>query len=246
MNRTGLIIFPLMGLLAIGCEKDNHRSPEIRMGETCHMVIQYYDTTLAGGYNTPKGYSLDIDLDGIDDIEFISEIWGSPGLGQHPSSLVKCLHGEIQLFGRHTSDTLFLNRETYYQEGPDNSVEAYMYHNYTCYRIDQADSVLKVTPAFKITALERGDIIGADDTYNPDTISLQDDWYGFPPSLKGISGDTTFYECVVFFNDCYSFPAEEPAYIGIRSVSDESLGWIRISIFDKYKILVLESAMQEK
>jgi hypothetical protein len=245
MKRTGIAPMAMLGLLVISCEKDNNRSPLISMGETCHMLVQYYDTTVVGGYNSTVGYSLDIDCDGTDDIEFTSEIWGSPGLGQHPSSSVRCLHGGIQLFGIHGHDTLFLNRETYYQEGPDNSVEVYEYHNHTCHRIDPTDSVLKITPAFKITALERGDIIRVDDTFNPDTISLLDDWYSYPPFPSGSSGDTTFFEYHVFFNDCNSFPAEEPAYIGIMSAGRQRLGWIRISIFDRFRILILESAIQE-
>jgi hypothetical protein len=98
MKRAVITSIALLGLLVISCEKEEERSREISIGETCHMLVHYYDTTVVGGYNSTVGYSMDIDCDGTGDIEFTSEIWGSPGLGQHPSSSVRCLHGDTTFF----------------------------------------------------------------------------------------------------------------------------------------------------
>ena len=75
------------------------------------MKVQYFDTTLIGGYNSPEFFSIDINLDGTSDIEFLSEIWGYPAMGQNPRSAIMCLHVDIRLLGVHTMNTSFLSRD---------------------------------------------------------------------------------------------------------------------------------------
>lgn len=239
----------LTGLILVSCKKNNNvlnnKQSEIRIGDYGNMIVNYYDTTLIGGYNSPLEYNIDIDNNGSDDIQFISELWGSPAVGSHPKSTIRCLHPDIQIFGFHINDTSFLNRDTSIQEGPNNTVEIYEIFNYTCHRIDNTDTILQITPSFKISTLERGDILKIDDTFNTDTIVLIDDWYSYPPTLIGENGDTTFYEYKKYYNDCNTFPIDETTYIGVKLNTESRLGWIKISIFDKYKILILESGVQE-
>ena len=245
MNRAFTPLIIILLLLAAGCEKDRDRAHEIRAGDCSGMMVQYYDTTIIGGYNSPEIFSIDIDSDGKHDIEFLSEVWGSPAMGQHPHSLIMCLHEDIQLMGMHTMDTSFLSRDTLYQEGPENSVEAYIYYRYTCHRILPGDSIIRIFPSFSLAALKRDDPVRVDDTFKPDTLTLLNDWSSLPPWPAGTSGDTIFYEYHVYENDCYTFPAQVPVYIGLKCGREDRLGWIRISIFDKFRIMVLESAIQE-
>jgi hypothetical protein len=166
-------------------------------------------------------------------------------MGQHPHSMIMCLHDHVGLLGLHSMDTSFVSRDTFYQDGPENTVEAYIYYRYTCHRILPGDSIVRIFPSFTLTALKRNDPVGVDEPFEPDTLTLLDDWYSLPPWPAGSSGDTIFYEYHVYENDCNTFPAEVPVYIGLKCGKKDKLGWIRISIFDKFRILVLESALQE-
>ncbi|MBE0639442.1 MAG: hypothetical protein IH598_13075 [Bacteroidales bacterium] len=243
-SKTFLLFTVLLAIYS--CEKEHTSSaPEITAGECRNMIVNYYDTTLAGGYHYPVTFNLDLDINGTDDIQFQSEIWGSPGMGQIPKSMIRCLHPSAKLLGVFTSDTLFLNRDTIVQEGLyPNTWEMYLIHNYTCNRVEDKDTVLAITPDFNIKPLQRGEIIRKSDAFNSDTVTLTQYFSHSYPMLVGVVGDTTIYEYNVHFNDCDTFPQETVAFIGVF-MDNERLGWIKISIFDRYKIMIQESALQE-
>ena len=253
MRNILILIFALGLMFIISCNKeddDNNNEPvvtptEIEVGETENMLINYYDTTLIGEYNTLGTIKLDVDNDGNNDILLTSILWGSPEIGDHPRTTINCLNDQTELYGFNTNDTSFLNVHIKIVNGPGSSVEVHERHSYTCHRIDESDSVLQITPAFKILPLDRGDILKLSDTFSSDSIVLTDDWYRTQQIVTGVSGDTTFYEYEVYYNDCNSFSSDEVKYIGIRMNDESKLGWLRINISEKYKILILESAIQE-
>lgn len=245
MKILQLVSMVLVVLIFQACEKENPaQKPEIKAGAYADMIVKYYDTTLAGGYHNPVTFNLDLDNNGTDDLQFQSEVWGSLGLGQIPKSMIRCLHSGAKLLGVFTTDTLFLNRDTLVQEGfYPNTWEMYLINSYTCQRIEDIDSVLSITPEFKLKPLQRDEIITKSDPFNSDTLTLSQSGnsYYWP---GGISGDTTIYEYVVQYNDCQTFPQETVAFIGVF-MDNERLGWIKISIFDWYKILIHESGLQQ-
>jgi len=238
--------FPIIvvGLLLLSCEKDNDtRKDAINVGYYNDMVINYYDTTLIGGYHSPQNFNLDLDNNGSEDLQFESEIWGSPGLGQNPKSTIKCLNGNIKLNGDFTSDTLFLHRDTVIYEEVNNTYVKYLRFFYTCHRMNDTDSIYRITTKFKVKSLDRDDILRKADMYNSDTVTLIDDAYSYPPQGITSIGDTNIYEYRIFNNDCNTFPLDRIKYIGLL-LDNERLGWIKISIFDKYKIMIHESGVQ--
>jgi hypothetical protein len=246
MKKNNLILIISLGLIFFGCEDDNNiKTSEIKIGDNSNMIINYYDTTLIGEYNVPKYFNIDLDNDGNDDIQFESELWGSPAVGQNPKSVIKSLSESIQFYGFHRNDTSFLNRDTSVYTGANDMVEIYYRYNYTCHQIDKNDSILKITPSFKLTPLDRGAVLKMGDTYKSDTITLINDWYGFPPSYYEINSDTAIIEYRTYYNDCDEFPLDNIKYIGVRFYNDSRLGWIKVSVFDKYKILIIESGIQE-
>lgn len=246
MKTKNLILIITLGLIFFSCEDDNNiKTSEIKIGDNSNMIINFYDTTLIGGYNQPKIFNLDLDKDGNDDIQFESGVWGSPGLGQHPKSVIKSLSDNVQIYGFESNDTSFLNIDTSSYAGANNIIEIVYSYNYTCQQIDKNDSILRITTSFKLTPLDRGDILKTDDTYNSDTITMTNDWFSYPPLHYKINSDTAIIEYTTIYNCCNDFPLDEIKYIGVRFENDSRLGWIKLSVFDKYKILILESGIQE-
>jgi len=245
MNEKICLLCMMSGLFLLSCgDKEYIRKSEAVMGDYTDMDINNYDTILIGEYYSPHYFNLDLDNDSVEDIQFESEVWGSPGMGQHPRSVIKCLTADVKLFGYFTSDTSFLNRHTEVYQAIGNSYERYEYFSFTCHRIDVLDSILSISPEFKISPLSRNDILKKDDTFNADTLILIDDSFSYMPTLIGVEGDTTIYEYHTHLNDCNTFPLDKIRYIGIK-MENEKLGWIMISISDKYKILILESGLQK-
>ena len=249
MFRINFLLILSLLFINLSCKKDNDELAkdltEIKVGEYENIVVKYYDTTLIGGYHSPKTFKLDIDNDGSYDIMFTSELWGSPGVGMHPRSMITCMNEQTKLYGFNTSDTSYLNQDFKIFNGSNNTVEVYEYYNYTCYRIDKLDSILKITPSAKVLPLNKFDVLKQSDIFNSDAFILLDDKYHYPTFKTGENGDTLFYETTTYFNDCNSFPLAEVKYIGISLSNKSKLGWVKFSIFDKYKILILESGVQE-
>ncbi len=217
--------------------------PEIRMGDANHILVNHHDTTLHSRYHEAQTLDLDIDSDGINDLQIGYEIWGSPGLGQHPRSTIGCLHDAIQLAGVYTFDTTFLNRGIWVEDEPGSQVEVWEYFNYVCHRIDQADSILSVKPAFHMKTFERDEKLRLNDSFLADTLTLYEDYFAYPP-VSWESGDTMYHKSEVYGNDCCDLPMDETHFIGIKMTEGPRLGWIRLGVFGYYKILVLESAIQ--
>jgi len=234
----------LIGIISLaGCEKYITSRSEIQIGEYQNMTVNFYDTTLTGGYYSPAVLNLDLDNDGTDDIQFESWIQGSPGMGQIPESMIRCLHPHVALSGCFTSDTLFLYREIYVSEEGDGTFKKYLYHDYTCHRMSDTDSVVRVSPAFKIVPFDRGDHINSDGAFHTDTICLAAHWYSYPPVYVANAGDTVIWLYKTFSNDCNEFPMDKIKFIGLKM--DDRLGWIKLSIFDWYRVMIHESGIQE-
>lgn len=239
------ISFLILGLFLFGCErKITTRSSEIRISDYNNMVVNYYDTILLGVYGMSHFLNLDLDNNGSEDIQFESLEWGSLAAGHHPKSTISCLNTDVELYGFFTSDTLYLNRNTQIIKGINDIISIYENYNYSCYKIADNDSILQISPTFKIIPLNKNDILQIDDTFNCDTITLIDDSYSLPPYPIGNNGDTIIYEFRTYYNNCYTFPSDKIIYIGLK-LYKKRLGWIKVSIFDKNKILIHESGIQE-
>jgi len=243
MKKIGLIILTILSITS--CKKDKK---EIVFGDYSKMSIDYYDTILIGGYNDAKKIDIDINKDKVPDIRLISEVWGSQGVGLNPCSKIWCLNRNTKILGYDKTDTLFLNRLTRIFPGPDNTTEIYNYYNFTCHRIDESDTILAVYKNdFKIAPKNKKEHLSLDDTFKSDSITLIDDSYYYPDYREEYSEDTVRYTVTSFYNDCNSFPLDEIKYIGLKIQFDnsEKFGWIKLSIIDKFKIFILETAIQE-
>lgn len=263
MRKIGLLmgIFTIVIMGVISCKKDDDKpipddptpddpilKDEIVFGDYKNMNVYYYDTILIGGYHDMRNLDIDINKDGISDIRFVSEVWGSPAVGQIPRSEILCLHENIELHGYFKNDTSFLNRSTRIVSGPNNTVEIYEYYNYTCHRIDESDSILAIyEDRFKIQPKDKNEKLSLTDIFKSDSITLTNGGYGYPYWGEEHGQDTILYTITSFYNNCNSFPQDEIKYIGLKTTIEDSekLGWVKLSIMNKCKILILETAFQE-
>ncbi len=238
----------IITVFLISCEKDNIiRKSDITFGDYTNMIVTNHDTILVGGYHDTQKLDIDIDNDNVKDIRLISEIWGSPGLGQNPCSKIWSLHDKMLINGYFTNDTSFLNRSTRIFSGPNNTTEIYEYYNYTCHQIDESDSILHIYyDMFKLLPMDRGNPLNMNDSFKADSITLIDDWYGNPYTQEYYGTDTVLFKVNTFYNDCNVFPLDVIKYIGFK-LEDEGesrLGWIKLSVIDKFKVILLETAIQ--
>ncbi len=243
MNKHNILTIITLSVLLFACGDDKIKSPQISIGEQAGMIVNSYDTTLIGSYYDPSVLDIDLDKDGQNDLQFESIIGGSLGLGHHPEAYLRCLHRNIQIYGKHTIDTTFLNRQTNVYEG--NTVEIWEYSRTSCCRIDAADSILSTKPVFVLNPLHKDDLMDITGSFETDTIRLYRDFYGYPCETKIINSDTTIIQCATFNYTCNNFPSDEIKYIGVKFENSERLGWIKLSLFEGYKILIIESGIQE-
>ncbi len=249
IDKVLLIVFS--GLVLLSCEEKEDISvrkiSEIIVGDHSNMTINTYNKKLIGTYNVPEYFSIDIDNDSIDDIQFKSRLWGSPAVGNHPMSEISTLSDNVQIYGYQNNDTTYVNRDidtsTYTET--DCSIALYKTYNYTCHQIDENDSILKITSTNKLSPLDSGDVINTDETYYSDTFVFYNDGYTDPATGLSIINDTAIYIVKNYYNDCDDYPMDEIKYLGVRFKNDSILGWVKLKVYNGYKILILESGINK-
>jgi hypothetical protein len=245
------VIIIMSGLISLSCSRDSIFSGQnrntVQFGNYNNMQISYPDTVIMGGYNQGTFFTIDFDGNGLDDIGLESSIPGSPGMGMHPQSRIFCLHDDVALLGYLENDTSFLNRYVQIMNGPNQTIEIYENLNVTCYRMDPQDSILSIDyDKFQLKASSKEEDFSLSDSFNTDTLRLSTDSFGYPYDILHISQDTVKYTRRNYFSGCNSFPENEILYIGLRIKKNDKhkLAWIKLSISDKYKIFLLETAIQ--
>ncbi|MCW8897774.1 MAG: hypothetical protein OQJ96_04200 [Flavobacteriales bacterium] len=239
------IILVFIVFFQYGCKKNyvEINKSTLTMGDYNNVNTIYYNDTVVGIYIQPQHYQIDIDNNGIYDIEFECTYAGSPGTGPKYGSSVKSLSPNVAIFGYHNTDTIFIHKDT--SVVPDTiSIKIYHKTTYTCSRMSPNDSINSITPSYKTTPLNNQDNIQLNDTYHSTSIKLQDTETG-SIIYSGGNIDTTFYSVVHFKNNCFSFPMNQPKYIGVKLINQNKLGWIKINLLDRHKIYIEESAIQK-
>jgi len=246
------LIFISFIILLSACDNEGNsfrqNRSEVEFGNYTNMRVSLYDTVLIGSYNREEVLNYDIDDDDIDDISFESTVWGSPGIGQHPRAKISCMHENAQLHGYLKNDTSFLHTNINVNNGPDDLVEIYENLTVSCHQWNESDSILNIEyDTFKLLANSKTEVFSSDDLFKTDTIVLTNSSYGYPAERIQISADTVKYIRRYFDNDCSNFPQDQICYVGIKlsNGKNERLGWIKLSISQKFKIYLLETAIQK-
>jgi hypothetical protein len=246
MKNYNLLLIVALVLFSLSCDNNDKdiSAPEIEVGEYTDMIINYFDTTLIATFNSEVTYNIDLDKNGIDDIQLKSKYYHGAGAGTQKSSVITSLNDNVELYGFHTNDTLFLHRDTVLSQG-NIYFNIYEYNTYTCQLIDENDSIQSITPNFSLISLDKEDILSIDDTYHADTITLYNG--DTKPSVVDViyQGDTAIWQYTTYYRACDNLPLDEIKYIGVRLQDESKIGWIKLYLFDSYKVSLLESGMQE-
>ena len=246
--------FALLVLLIVGifcsCKKKSEqddpykRSDNLVIGDYTNILRHIYDTIIVY-QGLPAGIDLDLDDDKIDDVRLLSTEWGSTGFGHHPRSEIYCLTKNVSISGYYTADTtLFSFDQSSYVY--DSMVIIDEYYRFSCHKISDHDTILSIASnSFKILVKIQQDKINQQDIFNTDSITLNDESYAFPPYTIN-NEDTVIRRHEVIYNNCYTFPPNEVCYIAIKIMNgnDVKYGWIKLSVIDKNKITVFETAIQ--
>lgn len=244
--RNILTLFSITILLfTLGCKKEyieEIQKTTIVVGNNNDAKVTPIGDTLIGTLITPKYYKIDINNDGIDDIEFEAIILQGPSTVQKPQSKIKSLHSDIQILGYINSDTIFIHQDTLISG--NSPVNVYYRTFHSCYRNSSLDSVYNVNNVFKIIHLSNGDVIETRDQFFSSS-SILEATESSSGQVIGQNIDTTFFSAFINKNDCFSFPLNQEKYIGIKFKNTNKLGWIKLNLLEKHKVYLIESALQE-
>lgn len=218
------------------------------LGDYDKLIITQYDTVIIGGYNEELFIDLDLNDDNIYDFRLSSQIWGSPGMGYHPSASIICLNTTSLIKGYITNDTIYYriySDTTFLEYGIP--LEIRNTSVYSCEKSNPDDSIVEIKyDKFYMSYLSKGDSILASDIYDTDTYNLSDDGYREWPTTI-VKEDITYTNFVQYYEACRHMPNDDILYIGILlNVKDnDKLGWLKICLSDDYKVLLLETAIEK-
>jgi len=243
MKTKLLFIIGLFSTL-ISCKNDNSETDSIIIGLKSDILVYSYDVILKSELNDPESLDINVNGDNQPDYRFISESWGSTGMGYSYEAKILCLNSNALINGYYSNDTMYVYRysdtTTYGEQVNIQNISIY-----SCRKNDEKYSI-NVTPnQFKINTIDNGEILYKNSTYKSDTITL---------SLTSTSGagsyqcinDTCIYNGGSYIDTCL-FTSDLIKYIGIKIVENniEKIGWIKISISNNYIISIFESAIQQ-
>ena len=246
-----IYLLVVISICFITCKKEvsNYTaSDSLVIGNYTKVSVKKINFTLEGSYNQPATKDVDIDGDGIADIRFVSEVWGSMGLGMHPRSSVTSINPNCKVSVITSTDTSFINYDTVVSYDTVTSrVGIEYYKKYTCRRIDVKDSINAISANQPhISSKWIGDCIIKTDSFKLANFYLVDDGTYFWPSSPTYSHDTMFFNHAIYDYTCHNLPSDVIFFIGIKlkTATTEKLGWIKLKVSNQKTITIYESAIQ--
>jgi len=234
-------------VIATGCSNDEEIPDTgfIITGNNRTATIHPEEKVLTGGYYQPVALDLDVNSDGINDYRLKSEVWGSPGMGQHPAASILSLHGNALLSGRISTDTIWLTKTVNYSQEPGQPVVVSTVLSHNCLKETQwsvADNILH--NKFRLSYFTEGATLATTDQYQPDTACLTDDWMRIN-SYSQVN-DTIWNSLSTTSYSCWSMPDDEIRYIGFSLKADnrQRLGWIKLKVKNNLEVFCAEWAIQ--
>ncbi len=245
-----LPILLFVALVACRTETVEVNTPdEIQPGTSSGLVVNRLDSLVIGAYHSLVNCDLDIDGNLTPDFRLTSEVWGSPGMGQHPRASLMSLNDRSLFNGQILNDTTFFSESSNVTSG-ENETPVIVSHtrSYSCSRINFDDSIVSVRPnLFAVRYFQPGESIRRSDPFQADTLTLTD---GYSSQEVGVENrnDTIIHHWDFYHTTCYTMPGDRIWYVGIKLVvgDAEKIGWIKMALMDNYKILVLETAIIDK
>ena len=229
------------------CVKDSENN-KVVFGNGEGMAVKSYDSTFHlehYGYLS-WGNTIDLNGDGKDDIQFLSEDIGSPAVGHDIVTTLKCQHENIALLGDIINQEVFLHIDTTDLFTTDSTHwDAVIYHTITCDQIAETDSVISSTEKLSLYANNAGDILDQNGDFMSTNVVLKDRSYTIPIGSETI-GNITYHAMKIIKNDCDAFPIDETKYIGFKITENNKsrLGWLKVILHYDH-VELLETAIQK-
>jgi len=243
MKYRSILLLVLVITLLSGCDKEiseNERKSEVFVGETKNMIVNNYNVQLFGSYHEPEILNIDLDNNGIADIQFESVMQGSPQMGAIPVSFIRALHDNIGIIGYYTHDTLFINQTTIiYDDVFPVEVETTVI--ISCNMIDESDSTF-IRSVLRMQSFEPLETIGINDSYLSKKFTIYNS--GFGHGFFDEIGDTIFYFYESIAGTCYDYPRNKPIYLGVKHFDESKLGWVKFKTSGRY-FFIYQSAIQK-
>ena len=227
------------------CKKDPAHNKVI-FGNTSGMIVNTYDSIPYQSNNFGQWYySIDLDQNGTDDIQFFMEDIGSAGIGHKLVHTLKCLNGNVELLGETIIQNKYYHVDSTFHTEDSISWEVGVLQTYSCEQMDETDSIVSTTEKFLLFANDANDSFDAANSFMNTNVIIKNRSYIYPMGDKQI-GNVIYHYLVEHLNNCDTFPMDEEKHIGFRINNGDKtrLGWMKI-ILHEDKVQLLETAIQK-
>lgn len=243
-------LFFVLALAAIcimpSCTKDPAQNKVVFGNSKGMSVTSYEGIPLVQQYSHMSwGYTVDLNDDGKEDVQFHSENIGSPAVGRDIVTTLKCQHENIELLGDIINQEKYLHIDSTFQTEDNIHWTIGVYSKYTCEQIAETDSVVSTTEKLSLFANNAGDSFDENDSFKNIEVILKNRSYNIPYGSETI-GDTTYFYMEEIKNDCDVFPMDEAKYIGFKITENNKsrLGWMKVILHQDH-VELLETAIQK-
>ncbi len=247
MKKTLFFVLALAAICIIpSCKKDPAQTKVVFGNSKGMSVTTYENSPLVEQYGHDSwGYFIDLNNDGQNDVQFHSQIIGSPGMGRYTVTELIC-HENIALLGDIINQQRFLHIDTVGYSPDDSIIYIYINHTITCNQIAETDSIVSTNEKFSLYANNAGQSFDSGNSFMSTNVTLKNRPYYYP-----IGGETTI-ENIVYQHmhdekdDCDTFPMDEEKYIGFKITKNDRsrLGWMKVILHHDY-VELLETAIQK-
>lgn len=207
------------------------------------MIINSYDTLIIPE-TFQNAFEIDVDNDSRPDFRFVSfdQNFGSMAWSHAYGTSINCLHSTATILSYPEIDTLFLNIT--FDTIIGKEVTIYRRIKYSCVRFDIQDTISEILPQNKAYVRKENQVISKSERFVKDSITMTHASYSSIAMPHYIGPDTTVYWQYIYADQCNTMKNEEVIFFGIKV--DSRLGWIKLLIMDNYKILLLETGLENE
>jgi hypothetical protein len=244
--RTFILL--IFGLSLLGsCKKDLSNPTEITLGQEEGMIETIDYKVLEGTIFNADTSAIDLNNDGILDVEIISG--GNPnGLtGSIAEARIRSLHPSAKLHVNQIQDTTFYYETYQFTSNPSNGEDmVILSKSFSCRRESDNYEVNSVAPKFLLDPNVYGEKISFGSSFQEvDLTFVELNTSSFEPTGLVDQG-VVYYGLTSHFKDCWGFPMNTWRYIGVKlfTPSGPKLGWIRLQLLSSSKVSIHSWAIQ--
>ncbi|MDB2656531.1 hypothetical protein N9Y60_00600 [Crocinitomicaceae bacterium] len=239
------IILPiLIALILVSCKKKQFESA-ITAGDSDAVPDVGYNFLLSGSYTNPKTYQLDLNHDGVNDVEFFNGSALVVSMGVMPEISIKTLHQNMEMNVDIRKDSIFQAYFYHWQYAPGGT-RAFFHVNVTSCMKESAQYVpVDVKTTNYLIPMEEGDVLSNNDDFAQGTFHLataeqhETETEFFP--------DSTVYHINQIRKSCFEFPENSIRYLGFRITDDDGqkMGWIEVEYLGGNQLRIRDWAIQQ-